>query len=151
MGYLELKTIKKTWRTMKTINQCFDKVEEKKANQNVFHLWWQNKQTNKRFYAGTAYYHERIGDFSLNIHLLETGSVGKRDELFLRPVQASSDQIRFRLEKTVYRDGRRFHSFLGDAFQNKTTNGDIHISIEPFTDEVKILVLTLTTKELNHV
>jgi hypothetical protein len=114
---------------------------------NMFYLWWFNKQTKKRFCAGRAFYSEENGDFSILINLLETSSKdGVKEEMFLRPIQVKEDNVYYRLEKVI-RKGAKSHRFcIGEAFQNASTEGDIHILIEPLTHSGKVLVLSLTEK-----
>lgn len=117
---------------------------EKSDNNNMFYLWWLNNATQKRFCAGRAFYCEQKGDFSVFINLLETSSTeGKKDEIFLRPVQVTDDHTYFRLEKVVHRNNKSHRFCIGEAFQSKKTDGDIYIYIEPLTGQGKKLVLSV--------
>lgn len=128
--------------------QIQEQSEPETKNQNMFHLWWVNRNNDKRFCAGRAFYNEKNGDFSLLINLLESSSKEpKRDELYLRAIQASEDQVYFRLEKVIHRPNRTLRFCVGEGFQNKTTGGDIHINIEPLTGFNKKLVLSLNPKK----
>ncbi len=117
----------------------------KEFNPNMHYLWWVNSKTQKRFCAGRAFFSEKTGDFALFINLLEaSSSETKRDELYLHPVKVSEDSIYYRLEKVIRRDGKVMRFCIGEAFQSKQTNGDIHIHIEPLTNFYKKLVINLT-------
>lgn len=119
--------------------------QETKSNPNMHYLWWANTKTQKKFCAGRAFYSEKTGDFALFINLLEASSnEGKRDELYLRPTKVSEESIYYRLEKVIRRDGKSMRFCIGEAFQSKQTNGDIHIHIEPLTNFYKKLVINLT-------
>ncbi len=119
-----------------------------KTNPNMHYLWWVNQNTQKRFGAGRAFYSEKTGDFALFINLLETSSMeGRRDEVYLRPVKVSEELIYFRLEKVVRREGKTMRFCIGEAFQSKQTQGDIHIHIEPWTSPTKKLVIVLTQNQ----
>jgi hypothetical protein len=121
-------------------------VEQK--NPNMFYLWWLNKTTEKRFCAGRAFYSEKNGDFSVFINLLESSTQeGRKDELYLRPVQVTEEHIYFRLEKVVHRSNKSHRFCIGEAFQSKKTNGDIHIHIEPLTGFNKKLVLSMSKQK----
>lgn len=118
---------------------------EKQINPNMHYLWWVNQKTQKRTCAGRAFYSEKTGDFALFINLLETGSnEGNRDELYLRPVKLSEDAIYYKLDKVIHRDGKALRFTIGEGYQNKNTQGDIHILIEPLTNFYKKLVINLT-------
>lgn len=120
---------------------------EKQKNPNMHYLWWANLKTNKQFCGGRAFYSDKTGDFQIFINLLEgSGHNGKRDEIYLRPVKVSEELIYYRLEKIVRRDERSMRFCIGEAFQSKETNGDIHIHIEPLTNPYKKLVINLTQK-----
>jgi hypothetical protein len=125
---------------------------EKQSNPNMHCLWWVNQKTQKRFCAGRAFYSEKTGDFALFINLLEASSnEGSRDELYLRPVKLSEDSIYYKLDKIIHRDGKTLRFTIGEAYQNKHTNGDIHIFIEPLTNFYKKLVINLTeNKEVKY-
>ncbi len=111
----------------------------------MHYLWWVNQKNQKRFCAGRTFYSEKTGDFSLYINLLETSSgEDKRDELYLRPVKLGEDFICYRLDKVIHRNGRTLRFTIGEAIQNKETQGDIHIHIEPLTNFYKKLVINLT-------
>lgn len=119
---------------------------EKQKNPNMHYLWWANFKTQKNFCAGRAFYSEKTGDYQLFINLLEgSKNEGKRDEVYLRPVKVTEECIYYRLEKIVRRDGRAMRFCIGEAFQSKQTNGDIHIHIEPLTNPYKKLVINFNT------
>lgn len=124
---------------------------EKQTNPNMHNLWWVNQKTQKRFCAGRAFYSEKTGDFALFINLLEASSnEGKRDELYLRPVKLTEDSIYYKLDKVIHRNGKTLRFTIGEAYQNKHTQGDIHILIEPLTNFYKKLVINLTeNREVN--
>jgi hypothetical protein len=125
---------------------------DEKKNSNMFHLWWVNKKTQKKFCAGRAFYSDKNGDFTLFINLLESSSAdGRKDELYLRPVEVTEDQIYYRLEKVVHRNNKSMRFWIGEAFQSKRTDGDIHIHIEPLTGYTKKLVLCITKPKEIHV
>ncbi len=118
---------------------------QQQSNPNMHHLWWVNQKSQTRFCAGRAFYSEKTGDFSLYINLLESTAInGKRDEIFLRPVNVSDDSINYKVDKVIYRDDKSLRFTIGKAYQNKHTNGDIHILIEPLTNFYKKLVINLT-------
>lgn len=118
---------------------------EKQPNPNMHYLWWVNQKTQKRFCAGRAFYLEKSGDFSLYVNLLEASATdGRRDEIYLRPVNVSDDSIYYKVDKVIYRDDKTLRFTIGEAYQNKQTNGDIHILIEPLTNFYKKLVINLT-------
>lgn len=118
---------------------------QQQSNPNMHHLWWVNQKSQTRFCAGRAFYSEKTGDFSLYINLLESTAInGKRDEIFLRPVNVSDDSINYKVDKVIYRDDKTLRFTIGKAYQNKQTNGDIHILIEPLTNFYKKLVINLT-------
>lgn len=137
-----------TEKTANTIqgNQIMETQNTKKeTNPNMHYLWWENIKSKKRFCAGRTFYREGTGDFALFINLLESSSSeGRRDELYLRPVNITEESIYYRLDKIVRRDGRIMRFSIGEAFQSKQTNGDIHIHIEPLTSPYKKLVINLT-------
>ncbi len=117
---------------------------ETTKNKNMYYLWWVNQNTQKKFCAGRAFYCEQTGDYALFINLLEASSNdGRRDELYLKPIQASDGSIYFRLEKVIRRDAKKHRFCIGEAFQSEKTNGDIHVHIEPLTSYSKKLVLVL--------
>ena len=121
---------------------------EKQPNPNMHYLWWFNQNTQKRFCAGRAFYLEKSGDFSLYVNLLEASAIdGRRDEIYLRPVKVSEDSIYYKVDKVIYREDKTLRFTIGEAFQNKQTNGDIHILIEPLTNFYKKLVINLTEKK----
>ncbi|MFY7991928.1 MAG: hypothetical protein ACOVP4_01440 [Bacteriovoracaceae bacterium] len=118
---------------------------EKQPNPNMHYLWWVNQKSQKRFCAGRAFYLEKSGDFSLYVNLLEASAIdGRRDEIYLRPVNVSDDSIYYKVDKVIYRDDKTLRFTIGEAYQNKQTNGDIHILIEPLTNFYKKLVINLT-------
>lgn len=118
---------------------------EKQVNPNMHYLWWVNQKTQKRFCAGRAFYLEKSGDFALYVNLLEASATdGKRDEIYLRPVKVSEDSIYYKVDKVIYREDKTLRFTIGEAYQNKNTNGDIHINIEPLTSFYKKLVINLT-------
>lgn len=118
---------------------------EKQPNPNMHYLWWVNQKSQKRFCAGRAFYLEKSGDFSLYVNLLEASAIdGRRDEIYLRPVKVSEDSIYYKVDKVIYRDDKTLRFTIGEAYQNKQTNGDIHILIEPLTNFYKKLVINLT-------
>ncbi|MFZ4713620.1 MAG: hypothetical protein ACOYL6_07915 [Bacteriovoracaceae bacterium] len=118
---------------------------EKQPNPNMHYLWWVNQKSQKRFCAGRAFYLEKSGDFSLYVNLLEASAIdGRRDEIYLRPVNVSDDSIYYKVDKVIYRDNKTLRFTIGEAYQNKQTNGDIHILIEPLTNFYKKLVINLT-------
>lgn len=136
---------------MQTVQQTQERASETK-NSNMFYLWWLNKTTQKNFCAGRAFYSDKNGDFTLFINLLESSSSdGRKDEIYLRPVQVSEDHIYFRLEKVVHRNNKSHRFCIGEAFQSKNTGGDIHIHIEPLTSFNKKLVLSMTKQKENAV
>ena len=121
-----------------------------KENQKVrdnFHLWWVNTKSNKRFYAGRAYYNEEKGDYALIINFLESSyETKKSSEIYLRPINTLPDHSYFRVEKVISRKGKSDRFPIGDAWLSKETQGDIFINIEPLTSFHKKLVLTLPEK-----
>jgi hypothetical protein len=122
-------------------------IQETK-NLNKYNLWWENPKTNKKFSAGRAFYNEDKGDFCLLINLLESSAKdSKRDEYYLRPAQVTEDCIYFRLEKVIHKKDRSHRFCIGEGFQSKTTNGDIHIHIEPLTSFSKKLVLSMNQEK----
>lgn len=134
---------------MSSIRQNQDLTNQTK-NSNMFYLWWLNQTTQKRFCAGRAFYSEAKGDYTLFINLLESSSnEGKRDELFLRPIQVNENLIYYRLEKVIHRNNKSHRFCIGEAFQSKSTGGDIHLHIEPLTSVNKKLVLSMTKEKEN--
>jgi hypothetical protein len=118
---------------------------EKQLNPNVHNLWWVNQKTKKKFCAGRAWYLDRTGEFVLYINLLEASATeGRRDEIYLRPVKLTETSIYYKVEKVIYKEDQALRFPIGEAFQNKHTNGDIHIRIEPLTSFNKRLVIDLT-------
>ena len=119
----------------------------KKNKSEMFYLWWFNKQTKKRFCAGRAFYSEKNGDFSVLINLLETSSKDSlNEEIFLRPIQVKEDSVYYRLEKVIHKGSKSHRFSIGEGFQNVSTDGDIHILIEPLTNSGKVLVLSFGEK-----
>ena len=120
----------------------------KKYNNNKFHLWWLDTKTNKRLHAGLAYFNESRGDYSLVINSLETSYEKRRPfEIFLRPILSNCTSIYYRVEKVIYCKSRARRHTVGEAFLNEKTDGDIHITFEPYTSSEKKLVLTLTKNQ----
>jgi hypothetical protein len=132
---------------METITQNQEQ-ETKTQNPNMFYLWWLNKNTQKLFCAGRAFYSENTGDFSLMINLLETSTGGnKKDGIYLRPIQSNESHVYFRVEKVIHKGDRSHRFLIGEGFQSIETDGDIHIHLEPLTSFNKKLVLTMTPKK----
>ena len=125
---------------------------EKQTNPNMHYLWWVNQKTQKRFCAGRAFYLEKSGDFVLYVNLLEASATeGRHDEIYLCPVKLTENSIYYKVDKIVYRDDKTMRFTIGEAYQNKHTNGDIHILIEPLTNFYKKLVINLTeNNEVKH-
>jgi hypothetical protein len=120
----------------------------KKTVNSKLHLWWFNPKTNKRFHAGLAYFNERKGDYSLILSSLELSYKDKKPfEIFLRPIQTSASSIYYRMEKIIYCKGRVNRLTVGEAFFNENTDGEIHMTFEPYTSSEKKLVLTLTNQQ----
>lgn len=119
---------------------------------NMHQLWWGNSKSDKKFSAGRAFYCEGKGDFALFINLLEeSAEVGKRSELYLRPVQMSSSNTYYRLEKIIYKQDKTIRVCIGEGFQGEDHEGDIFIRLEPLTGNGKTLTLSLKpTKELSN-
>lgn len=119
---------------------------ETKKNRNMHYLWWVNQNTQKRFCAGRAFYSETTGDYALFINLLEASSnEGRRDEIYLKPIQSTDESIYYRIEKVIRRDGKKHRFCIGEAFKNESTKGDIQMNIEPLTSYSKKLVMILAT------
>ncbi|MDH4468004.1 MAG: hypothetical protein QE271_08100 [Bacteriovoracaceae bacterium] len=132
---------------MQTLQMAQIQVQTTKRSE-MFYLWWYDKNTNKKFCAGRAFYSDAQGDFSLFINLLESGNKSaKRDEYYLRPTETTNDLVYFRLEKVVHKNDRTHRFCIGEGFQSKMTNGDIHIHIEPLTGFNKKLILSLNEKK----
>ena len=125
---------------------------EKQTNPNMHYLWLVNQKTQKRFCAGRAFYLEKSGDFVLYVNLLEASATeGRHDEIYLCPVKLTENSIYYKVDKIVYRDDKTMRFTIGEAYQNKHTNGDIHILIEPLTNFYKKLVINLTeNNEVKH-
>lgn len=120
----------------------------KKNQNNKFHLWWLNTKTNKRLHAGLAYFNEEKGDYSLLVSSLETSYEKKRHfEVFLRPILTSCSSIYYRVEKVIFCKGKVNRHTVGEAFFNQKTNGEVHITFEPYTSSEKKLVLSLNKKQ----
>jgi len=119
---------------------------------NMHQLWWGNTKNDKKFSAGRAFYCESKGDFALFINLLEeSAEFGKRSEVYLRPVQMSSSNTYYRLEKVIYKHDKSIRVCIGEGFQGEDHEGDIFIRLEPLTGNGKTLTLSLkSTKELSH-
>lgn len=133
---------------MQAIQLTQNVKEEAPKNQDMFYLWWFNRNTNKKFCAGRAFYSDKQGDFCLLINLLESSSKeNKRDEYYLRPAQVSDESIYFRLEKVVHKNDRSHRFCIGEGFQSKNTSGDIHINIEPLTSFSKKLILSMNQEK----
>ncbi len=64
--------------------------------------------------------------------------------IYLKPVKVSEESIYYKVDKVIYRDDKTLRFTIGEAYQNKYTNGDIHILIEPLTNFYKKLVIDLT-------
>lgn len=117
--------------------------------QNSFYLWWVNPKTGKRVHAGQAYYNSERGDYALVISALEVSYQNKKPfEIYLRPITTSNNSIYFRLEKVIFTRGSHKRLTIGEACLNNSTKGDVHISIEPFTNPFKQLVLTLSANKM---
>jgi hypothetical protein len=118
-------------------------VNEVAESNEIYLLWWLNKKTGQRHFAGRAYFSEEFGDYSLLINIFEGGSHdGRRDGHYLRPVKICDNGISFRLEKAIFRNGKKTVLTIGDGFQGDGTSGEIHIHIEPLTGTEKKLILT---------
>ena len=112
------------------------------------HLWWFNPKTNKRLHAGLAYFNQPKGDFSLVLSSLELSYKDKRPfEIFLRPVLTSASSIYYRVEKVICCKGRVNRLTIGEAYLNEKTDGEVHITLEPYTSSEKMLVLTLKNSQ----
>lgn len=120
----------------------------KKTYNNKFHLWWLNTITNKRLHAGLAYFNEEKGDYSLILSSLETSYEKKRSfEVFLRPILTGCSSIYYRVEKVISCRGKVNRHTVGEAFLNEKTDGEVHITFEPYTSSEKKLILTLNKKQ----
>lgn len=113
-------------------------------NENMFYLWWVNQNTQKKFCAGRAFYSKDSGDYVLYINLLEASSnEGRRDEIYLKPTEATDDFIRFNIIKTVRRNEKAYRFCIGEGFHGRKTGGQIDLHIEPLTSYSKRLILSL--------
>lgn len=119
---------------------------------NMHQLWWGNNKNDKKFSAGRAFYCEGKGDFAMFINLLEEScDAGKRSEIYLRPVQMSSTQTYYRLEKVIYKHDKTIRVCIGEGFQGENHESDIFIRLEPLTGQGKTLTLSLiSAKESSH-
>ena len=118
--------------------------------QSVYHLWWFNKSTNKKFSARRAFYSDLQGDFSLLINLFENSrKEGRKEEYYLRATSCANGCTFYTLEKVIHKNERRLRFCIGEGFQSKHTGGDIHIHIEPLTGYSKKLVLCLNEQKGN--
>lgn len=118
------------------------------SNIKTYYLWWLNTKTNKRFFAGSGFYNDKTGDYSLIINLLEQGHEAKRNsELFLRPIKVLNNNTYYRLEKLINNKNKSNRVSIGEGWKNKETLGDIFINIEPLTNFRKKLVLTIPNQE----
>ena len=123
-------------------------VYSKTEKQNVYHLWWFNRISNKKFCAGRAFYSDEYGDFSLLINLFENSrKEGKAEEFYLRATSSVNDCTFYKLEKVIHKNERRLRFCIGEGFQSKETGGDIYIHIEPLTGYSKKLVLSLNEQK----
>jgi len=125
-------------------------VPKSTANENksVYHLWWFNKTTNKKFSAGRAFYSNLQGDFSLLINLFENSrKEGRKEEYYLRATSSANGCTFYTLEKVIHKNDRRLRFSIGEGFQSKQTGGDIYIHIEPLTGYSKKLVLSLNEQK----
>ncbi|MFT6631894.1 MAG: hypothetical protein ACJAS4_001855 [Bacteriovoracaceae bacterium] len=94
-------------------------------------LWWLDQQTNKYFPAGVAFHDEKYGEYRLKIDM------HPENQYYLRPLNSTDDQINFRVEVVIKRNGK-FHQrkLIGEGFSNTETNGDIIMTLGPYTKKL---------------
>ena len=123
-----------------------------KVKPNMFHLYWLNRHTKKKFSAGRAFYNEKTGDYQLLINILDSSNGGeRRDEIFLKPANHSNDRTYFKVEKVMHKQQKVQRFSIGEGFYHQETEGDIHILIPPFTSNQCVLALSLSSNQLDSV
>jgi hypothetical protein len=100
-------------------------------------LYWLCNLTGRRFPAGVAFYNETKGDYRLCVDTFCENKV-----IYLKPISVDDDQINFRVESAVRKDGlilRR--SEIGVGHASVENEFPIYMDIGPFD---RTLVLEAT-------
>ncbi|MBY0315641.1 MAG: hypothetical protein K2Q26_08985 [Bdellovibrionales bacterium] len=102
---------------------------------NYYPLAWYDPRTGKSFNAGHAFYNENYGEYFLKILEEPHGA-----QYFLKPVEASGPDIRFRIEKIIKSQQGKFlkRVSVGDGYCNETTRGNIFMN---YGSKYKTLIL----------
>lgn len=98
-------------------------------------LAWFDPRNAKTFSAGHAVYNDNYGEYYLKI--LEEP---ENSQYFLKPVEASGPQIKFRVEKIVKTAQGKFlkRITVGDGYCDETTHGNIFVN---YGSKYKTLIL----------
>ena len=108
------------------------------------HLWWKDQYTEKRHYAGVAFYEEAYGEYRLKIDFLQGAFEGARP-IYLRALGSQEERVLYRAEVAVKKNGKYAGRFpVGEGFSSKDTEGDIIIDLGPFERK---LVLSMNTQQ----
>lgn len=96
-------------------------------------LWWFDKKTNKNLPAGVAFYDEKFGEFRLKL------DIHPETTYYLKPVSSQSDEILFRAEVVIKKDGKYLHrKVIGEGTSSRESQGDVFVELGPYS---KLLVM----------
>ena len=112
-----------------TMTQANPKLNNRAAKPETLRLWWLDGESS-RIPAGVAFYDDKFGEYRLKIDVL----FGDERQFYLRPMEATGDQVNYRVEVVKKRDGKFFRrNKIGEGFHDEKTGGDIFVKIPPFS------------------
>lgn len=86
-------------------------------------LKWLDPQTGATFHAGVAFYDDSFGEYRLVLD-------GPRTVFNLKPVGSNDNEVKYKVYSPILVNGKFSHKVeMGYGYSNKSTNGDIIITI----------------------
>ena len=119
-----------------------NEVQNESKKSEKFNLWWLDQCTDKRHYAGVAFYEEGYGEYRLKIDFLQGVIEGARP-IYLRMLGVVDERILYRAEVVVKNNGKYAGRLpIGDGYSSKDTGGDVLVDLGPFERK---LMLSMNT------
>ena len=92
-----------------------------------FPLWWFDKEEERHFPAGVAFYSEDYGEYQLRIDMHPD------NQYYLKATSSVGNETHYRVEVALKRNGEfKRRKPVGDGHSNELTSGDIVINLAPY-------------------
>ena len=128
-------------------NHTENNIKNKDVQAKPFcHLWWENKETGVRTYAGIAFYNERFNEYRLKLDAL-----GDKQPFYCRTEGFVDEAIRYRVEVVKRRQGQFWRrQKVGEGYSHAIeTEGNILLEIPPYNSGHR-LVMAFYSEEENE-